>query len=591
MSQGWIISRQWDMLFFIGTPLLSLALLLTAARFFSSADIALFVLAFFAVGHHLPGFMRAYGERELFQRYKARFIVAPICITAFVGWSVFSGHLGFFIFLALWDMWHFFMQHYGFMRIYDVKRRKPRPFSARLDWWMTAIWFGYIVVASPHYLINFLERCHRYGFGLYTWIQPESIFTLRDILFYAAVGLSVVYVANMFWERRQGIPIVWPKLAISITTFATVFYAYIVLEDIILGYAVTALAHDVQYFAIVWIYNRGVLKRSRQLGASFFRFLFKDGRFRLVLFYVALILTYGGIEAFARATHNYLFYDIVKVVIAASAFMHYYYDGFMWKVRKKEIRQNLVDDDGSGAETVAVRWSLRPWIEGMQDWLERMRLRRAEFAYGFETGKQVLYFGIPIYFLAWSDATYSVDDVAAGQYLEQLAPEVAKTHHDLGMSYLHQAFADQTPGRQALLDQAIGAHRRAIELDPEFAMAYTHLGIAYSLKKEYRQAVYYHKKAIEIAPRLPQAHYNLGVEYERLGRLAQAQVAYGRAVEFDPQYARAYQSLALIHRRLGHEAEAKKYHARAQELAQTKQRRALSQSAMPWATGTPVKGS
>ena len=72
---------------------------------------------FFAVGHHLPGFMRVYGERELFDRHKAQFLIAPVVIAALVGWSVYNGHLGFFILLALWDMWHFFMQHYGLMRI------------------------------------------------------------------------------------------------------------------------------------------------------------------------------------------------------------------------------------------------------------------------------------------------------------------------------------------------------------------------------------------------------------------------------------------------------------------------------------------
>ena len=66
--QGWIINRVSDCLFFIGTPLLSLVALQFAANFFSSFDIGLFVLAFFAVGHHLPGLMRAYGERELFDR-------------------------------------------------------------------------------------------------------------------------------------------------------------------------------------------------------------------------------------------------------------------------------------------------------------------------------------------------------------------------------------------------------------------------------------------------------------------------------------------------------------------------------------------
>ena len=248
--QGWIISRQWDLLFFIGTPLLSLAALLFASNYYSSADIALFVLAFFAVGHHLPGLMRAYGEKELFLRHKARFIVAPVVIAGFVGWSVFNGHLGFFIFLALWDMWHFFMQHYGFMRIYDIKRHKPPKLSARLDWWLTAVWFAYIVAASPHYLINFVERCHRYGFAFYTWIEPRHIFLLRDGLFYLALGLSALYIFNTVTQKRRGVPVIWPKLAISATTFATVFYAYIVLEDVILGYAITALAHDIQYFAV-----------------------------------------------------------------------------------------------------------------------------------------------------------------------------------------------------------------------------------------------------------------------------------------------------------------------------------------------------
>ncbi len=173
-AQRWIINLPCDMLFFIGIPLLSLAALLAAANYYASVDIAWFVLAFFAVGNHLPGFMRVYGERELFDRHKAQFLIAPVVIAALVGWSVYNGHLGFFILLALWHMWHFLMQHYGLMRIYEVKQRKPFNLSSRLDWLLLAVWYGYIIIASPHYLINFLERCHRYGFGFYTWIRLEQ---------------------------------------------------------------------------------------------------------------------------------------------------------------------------------------------------------------------------------------------------------------------------------------------------------------------------------------------------------------------------------------------------------------------------------
>ncbi|MFT5090741.1 MAG: tetratricopeptide (TPR) repeat protein [Candidatus Latescibacterota bacterium] len=571
---SWIISRHWDFLFFIGTPVLSLAALLFASNYFTSADIALFVLAFFAVGHHLPGLMRAYGEKELFTQYKARFIVAPCVIAFFVGWSVFNGHLGFFIFLALWDMWHFFMQHFGFMRIYEFKRRKPSLLSARLDWWLTATWFAYIVVASPHYLINFLERCHRYGFGFYAWLDPEWIFVLREWILYLALALSVVYAINLLRERRLGAPIVLPKIAISITTFATAYYAYIVLEDVILGYAITALAHDIQYFAIVWIYNNGVLKRASDSGRSFFRFLFKDGRLRIVLFYLFLIMVYGGIEAMARSTQNYLIYDIVKVLIATSAFMHYYYDGFIWKVRKKEIRQNLVDEEQSVLwEDMPVRrWSLAERVRGMF-------AKRTGLIYVLETGKQLVYFGVPIVFLAWTDTTYSLSDVQAKEYLVRLTPEVAKTHDDLGVAYSHKR----------LFNQSIEAHQKAIEADPNFAQAYTHLGIAHSLKGDPKAAIGMHLKAIDLDPQLAQAHYNLGVEYLQMGWVEDAVGAFERAVVLNPQYSRAFLALAQVYKKQGNKDLAIENLMRARDLKEAAERKNRSRSAMPWATGTPLK--
>ncbi len=41
----------------------------------SAQDIYLFVAAFGAMGHHLPGMIRAYGDRSLFERFKWRFIL------------------------------------------------------------------------------------------------------------------------------------------------------------------------------------------------------------------------------------------------------------------------------------------------------------------------------------------------------------------------------------------------------------------------------------------------------------------------------------------------------------------------------------
>ncbi len=51
----------------------------------SAQDIYLFVAAFGAIGHHLPGMIRAYGDRALFERFKWRFIFAPIFLVASAG--------------------------------------------------------------------------------------------------------------------------------------------------------------------------------------------------------------------------------------------------------------------------------------------------------------------------------------------------------------------------------------------------------------------------------------------------------------------------------------------------------------------------
>ena len=137
----------------------------------------------------------------------------------------------------------------------------------------------------------------------------------------------------------------------------------------------------------MWIYNNGVLKRSKTAGKSFFRFLFQDGRLRIIGFYFFLIMAYGGIEATARATENYLVYDIVKVLIATSAFLHYYYDGFIWKLRKPEIRRNLVEQDEKTKATPSIS-------SRFSGWLDRIYRRNWAISCFFETLAWTSFFSI-----------------------------------------------------------------------------------------------------------------------------------------------------------------------------------------------------
>jgi hypothetical protein len=74
----WILDSWRDLVLYVCTPLLIVPIFLLAQARWSAQDIYLFVAAFGAMGHHLPGMIRAYGDRALFQRFKWRFIFAPI---------------------------------------------------------------------------------------------------------------------------------------------------------------------------------------------------------------------------------------------------------------------------------------------------------------------------------------------------------------------------------------------------------------------------------------------------------------------------------------------------------------------------------
>ena len=102
----WILSSWRDLVLYVGTPLLLIPAFALAQAKWSPQDIYLFVAAFGAMGHHLPGMIRAYGDRALFERFKWRFIFAPLFLlvscVAFFWWDL----KGILLIVFFWGVWH-----------------------------------------------------------------------------------------------------------------------------------------------------------------------------------------------------------------------------------------------------------------------------------------------------------------------------------------------------------------------------------------------------------------------------------------------------------------------------------------------------
>jgi hypothetical protein len=134
-----------------------------------------------------------------------------------------------------------------------------------------------------------------------------------------------------------------------------------------LGFATLGMVHVTQYLAIVWKYNRGLATKNRARTPGFAR-AFARGGFIVLAIYVIACLVYGVAVSFKGVTLPFetwnkisagggvtLFQSSIGIwyggILAAvgftSNFLHYYYDGFIWKVRHKENQQNLALADAA----------------------------------------------------------------------------------------------------------------------------------------------------------------------------------------------------------------------------------------------------
>src|SRR5438270_4308701 len=189
----WILDGWRDLILYVCTPLVILPIFIVAQARWSAETIYLFVAAFGATGHHLPGMIRAYGDRALFERFRYRFIFAPIFLlavcVAFTWWDL----KGLVLIVFFWGVWHGMMQTYGFCRIYDAKAGSFAAFTRRLDFALCAVWFATAILLSPQRLTDTLETYYASGAP---FISPGALHAMQQVMLALAVGVSVLFLAN-----------------------------------------------------------------------------------------------------------------------------------------------------------------------------------------------------------------------------------------------------------------------------------------------------------------------------------------------------------------------------------------------------------
>ena len=338
-SGKWILNSWLDMLFFVSTPLLIMPLVLFLRSSWVGVEvdtISLIVSAFGGLGHHFPGMIRAYCDRELFQRFRLRFILAPLFLLA-VCIPLALYHLNaMYLILSVWGCWHALMQVYGFVRIYDAKVGSTAPVTALWDWLMCLSWFSTAQVFSSGKMSRLLEYWYSSGGPL---IPPMFVHAFRWICLALSIAALIGFLINHLVQTYRGRPPNSAKLLMLASGIGFWWFAMVFVDNIILGIALFETFHDVQYLAIVWLYNCRRANSNPDIGA-FMKFLFRRG-YGMMMLYVGLVFAYGLVGFFSQDLRSNTVKSTLLGIIWASTILHFYFDGFIWKVREKSTRASL----------------------------------------------------------------------------------------------------------------------------------------------------------------------------------------------------------------------------------------------------------
>lgn len=336
-TRRWIINSWVDAVFIVLTPLVAIPAIL----FFYSPwvgvraeTISLVVAAFFATGHHLPGLIRAYGDRELFSRFRWRFLLAPpIVFLAYFPLHTYHFSLYRLIILS-WATWHGLMQLYGFVRIYDAKVGSVSRRTAYWDWLLCLCGFVTPQVLRPEQLSNIIGHWYASGGA---WVPSTLLSVIRWSTVAFSIAVFIGFTVNFLIQRHVGPKPSLLKVFMLASGIGMWWYAMLAVDNLLIGIALFDICHDLQYLAIVWLYNRRRVEANPDLG-GFMSYVFRRG---MVMVYVGLILVYGASALIPPLLLEGKIQTIAYAVLFTSTILHYYYDGFIWKVRESANQASL----------------------------------------------------------------------------------------------------------------------------------------------------------------------------------------------------------------------------------------------------------
>lgn len=118
----------------------------------------------------------------------------------------------------------------------------------------------------------------------------------------------------------------------------------------------------------------------------------------------------------------------------------------------------------------------------------------------------------------------------------QIDPEFAVAHNNMASAL----------ARKGNLREARAHYEEALKISPFFAGAYANMATFLAREGNFQKAVHFYEKALENDPLLVEANYNLGTILLNRGNIQAARNHYEKVLEVSPDFAEAHQGLGTI---------------------------------------------
>jgi hypothetical protein len=279
--------------------------------------------------HLLAVVFRSHANPAVFKAFRVRFVVVPLVLCAAMNlslWVMVSGS----VLATFWDVYHSGAQTFGFARIYDRKAGNDPSVGRRLDFAMNQLLYagpilaGATLMAHLHDFQEFEDLRAAFLLSVPSFVESRQAY-----LSWLVVGggaLFVVYYVLAYGRLiAKGYRVSPLKVFLMASTGAVSIYSW--------GFNTWGEAfltmnvfHAVQYLALVWAHERPQI-------TALFRLTGRTHERPLALGLFLGVVTLYGYFVVATSSEVRVIWSLTTTV----ALMHFWYDGFIWSVRKGDV--------------------------------------------------------------------------------------------------------------------------------------------------------------------------------------------------------------------------------------------------------------